>query len=234
MRTAQWRIGRPGALLIVVIGAGWGCAKIIGADFDRPLQQTDGAGGGMPSGGAGGGMTSASSSGAGSLASSASSSASSSVSSSSSGGIDCMVAGDCATKTIYVGTNVTNLGNCPDKATDGLMSDDVDDIMNGGFTPITAFQVFTMPLQNTTPITACIAPAGGKNVATLDGAFPCVVANLSTRTLGYVSKIPISGYEQIREMSNQGFIAFVVENTAYPKVCCHASCNALQLYVPTK
>lgn len=232
------RIGQRGALLAVVIFAGSGCAKIIGVDLDKPIQPS---GGGASSGGAGGagGATSSGATGGETnpTTSTGTSSETGSTTSTGSGGVDCMMTETCATKTVFMGADATNPADCKKKLTNGLMSNVKSDLTTAGFTPLTAFLVFAMPLPNTKPLTVCTAPASGEHVATIGGAFPCTIGDAGTKILGYVSTVQArSDYEQLHELSSNGFIAIVTQNTIYPNVCCHAaqSCDLVPYYIPTK
>jgi hypothetical protein len=225
-KTAQRRIGRPGALLAVMMGAGWGCAQIVGADFDKPLQ-TGGTGGGMPStssGGTGGAMSSASSGAMSSTSSSGSSSATGS--SGSGGGADggCMPAGTCATTKIYVYLK-SDFGACTSSAKDIVMSPGVSDPGND-FREISQFEVFISPDSNTTPLNICKTGMGPGTAhrASLGGA-PCVTNDPGVQTLGYVSTTSAPGYEQLDQLSVDSHTAIVLRKSTIPDACCHDSSN---------
>jgi hypothetical protein len=250
-RTAQRRIGRRGALPAVVMGAGFSCAQIIDADFDKPFQQ-GGAGGDMPSassGGAGGSTPSASSNGTGGAMSSSSSSGSSGAMSSSSsssssgssggsgggGGADpCMLDGTCATRTIYVALESSD-GKCSSYAQDVIMGDN-SSIANNNFKLISQFEVFTSPSPNTVALNICTTGvgAGKTNRATLDNAAPCMTGASDLATLGYVSRTKATpAYEQLQRVTAGSNDAFVLQTALDGNSCCFkgSSCTDANTYV---
>ena len=147
-RTAQYRLVWRGALLAAVIGSGWSCSKLVGADFDKPLM-TGGTGGSdaasSGSDGAGGAPTSTTSDGAGgttSTSNAVSSSVTTSTSttssaSSSSSGTSCVPQGSldslCGPDGKDDNCNGV-VGDCDDIQTVyvGMKVTDVDDCTNKG------------------------------------------------------------------------------------------------------
>jgi hypothetical protein len=260
-KTAQRRIGRPGALLAVMMGAGWSCAQLVGADFDKPLQ-TDGAGGtggGMPStssGGTGGAMSSASSS----AMSSTSSSGSSSATGSSGSGVcipqgtkdtvcgpmgedgDCDgVRGDCDTQRIYVGVRTKNDSTaCGDLADDIFMSESRKTVEDADFQVISEFKTFKTKLAGTTELNRCTDGGGPNkdNKATISNLDPCKPGSDDFRPLGFVSTVQAEGYEELKQMGIGPNTGILLDNSTYDKGCCHASSNtqcaplSTPVYVP--
>lgn len=260
-KSAHRRIGRQAALLAVVIGAGWGCAQIIGADFDKPLRP-GGTGSNMPSGsagGMGGNMPSESSGGTDGTMSSASASetdgATTSASSSGSGGPDagCIkqsvddtdcgptgkdadcdgVVGDCKTKSIFVW--MKGGGASCALADEALITDQKAD-PGGGFYLVAEFTVFNTLLPGTTALYNCGAAGGAK--AIISASHPCQGGPPPKGTiLGYVSNMFANGYERLSQATvKNSAIVVTPESAQMGAPCCHATpaCGSIEYYVLPK
>lgn len=260
-RSAHRRIGRQAALLAVMIGAGWGCAQIIGADFDKPLSPGE-TGGNMPSGGAGGlggNMPSESSGGLGGNLSSASASgtdgATTSASSSGSGGVDagCIkqsvddtdcgptgkdadcdgVVGDCKTKRLYVWMKGAQ-SSCG-VADEALITDQKGN-PGGSFYLVAEFSVFNTLLPGTTALYNCGAAGDAK--AVISASHPCPGSPPPKGiVLGYVSNMFANGYERLSQATvNNGAIVVTPASAQMGTPCCHATpaCDSIEYYVLPK
>lgn len=181
-RTGQLGFGWRGALLAVVIGAGWGCAQLLKADFDTPLEPGEGSGGNGGSSSQSTGMTG----GNPSTSSGSTSGTSSSVSSSGAGGAG--GAGGCSDTNIDVckrtAISVWLEDNNP--CSDSTKAQTVnDDTMPGGLTLFSQFTVIDASIGLASRITTSLQTCTykGKQQTRFDNSGKC---DSVRTTLGYV------------------------------------------------
>lgn len=234
-RTGQLGFGWRGALLAVVMGLGWGCAELLGADFDAPFKQNEGGGGNgssssqstgttggetpMVTNTSGGGTTTVSTSATSSAASSTSASGSTSSSSSSGSG------GSVSTKTIYVRVDKDN--PCSGSS-DSLTTSDA----TASFGKlISQFKIMEMDPNpepsDTPPLRTCSGKQGGHQTNIGDGG-KCMTGG---EVLGYVfnDSPRLPGLLKLKKLTAMGGNEIVVLEDS---VCCGGgtSCTDTSYY----